>query len=251
MRTNLPHRLALLVGHNTTLRLRDPGHLISYLVMPMVLMLVFSPLYRAALPQGGEAQAVIGMLVMFSVLSLSVVGTALLTERTWRTWNRMRVTPVSVVEMLIGKALPVFVLLVVQQTILIVFGAQVVDMPVTGSFALILSAVCVWSFALLAIGVALASVVRSHGELAAICDVGALTVSALGGALAPITMMPAWAQAVAPVSPGYWAVTMLKAAVAGEADTVARAALILVAVGVVAGVLACIRISRGLKELQG
>ncbi|MEE2041352.1 ABC transporter permease [Nocardiopsis sp. CT-R113] len=251
MRTNLPHRLALLVGHNTTLRLRDPGHLISYLVMPMVLMLVFSPLYRAALPHGGEAQAVIGMLVMFSVLSLSVVGTALLTERTWRTWNRMRVTPVSVVEMLIGKALPVFVLLVVQQTILIVFGAQVVDMPVTGSFALILAAVCVWSFALLAIGVALAGVVRSHGELAAICDVGALTVSALGGALAPITMMPAWAQAVAPASPGYWAVTMLKAAVAGEPDTVARAALILVAVGVVAGALACVRISRGLKELQG
>ncbi|MFJ9554221.1 ABC transporter permease [Nocardiopsis sp. NPDC101807] len=251
MRTDLPHRLALLVGHNTTLRLRDPGHLISYLIMPMVLMLVFSPLYRAALPQGGEAQAVIGMLVMFSVLSLSVVGTALLTERTWRTWNRMRVTPVSVVEMLIGKALPVFVLLVVQQTILIVFGAQVVDMPVTGSFALILSAVCVWSFALLAIGVALAGVVRSHGELAAVCDVGALTVSALGGALAPITMMPVWAQAVAPVSPGYWAVTMLKAAVEGEADTVGRAALILVAVGVVAGVLACIRIGRGLKELQG
>ncbi|MGW8526888.1 MULTISPECIES: ABC transporter permease [Nocardiopsidaceae] len=251
MRTDLPRRLALLVGHNTTLRLRDPGHLISYLVMPMVLMLVFSPLYRAALPRGGEAQAVIGMLVMFSVLSLSVVGTALLTERTWRTWNRMRVTPVSVVEMLIGKALPVFVLLVVQQTILIVFGAQVVDMPVAGSFALILSAVCVWSFALLAIGVALAGVVRSHGELAAVCDVGALTVSALGGALTPIAMMPAWAQAVAPASPGYWAVTMLKAAVAGEADAVARAALVLVAVGAVAGVLACIRIGRGLKELQG
>jgi ABC-2 type transport system permease protein len=251
VRTDLPRRLALLVGHNTTLRLRDPGHLISYLVMPMVLMLVFSPLYRAALPQGGEAQAVIGMLVMFSVLSLSVVGTALLTERTWRTWNRVRVTPVSVVEMLIGKALPVFVLLVVQQTVLIVFGAQVVDMPVTGSFALILSAVCVWSFALLAIGVALASVVRSHGELAAVCDVGALTVSALGGALTPIAMMPAWAQTVAPASPGYWAVTMLKAAVAGEADAVARAALVLVAVGAVAGVLACVRIGRGLKELHG
>jgi len=251
MRTDLPHRLLLLINHNTALRLRDPGHLISYLVMPMVLMLVFSPLYRAALPQGGEAQAVIGMLVMFSVLSLSVVGTALLTERTWRTWNRLRATPVSIVEMLIGKVLPVFVLLVVQQMILIIFGAQVVDMPVTGSPALILAAVCVWSATLLAIGVALAGIVRSHGELAAICDVGALTVSALGGALAPITMMPAWAQTIAPASPGYWAVTMLKAAVAGEPDTVLQAALILMAVAVVAGALACLRISRGLKELQG
>lgn len=251
MRTDLPYRLILLARHNTTLRLRDPGHLISYLVMPMVLMLVFSPLYKAALPRDGEAQAVIGMLVMFSVLSLSVVGTALLTERTWRTWNRLRTTSVSVVEMLIGKALPVFVLLVIQQAILILFGTHVVDMPVTGSFALILFAVCVWSFTLLAIGVALASVVRSHGELAAICDVGALTVSALGGALAPIAMMPAWAQTIAPASPGYWAVTMLKAAVAGESGTVTQTALILIAIGVVAGALACIRISRGLSELQG
>ncbi|UPT20652.1 hypothetical protein FOF52_06465 [Thermobifida alba] len=45
--------------------------------------------------------------------------------------------------------------------------------------------------------------------------------------------------------------TMLKAAVAGEPDTVTQAALILTAVGIVAGALACVRISRGLKELQG
>ncbi|MFD3683625.1 ABC transporter permease [Nocardiopsis sp. NPDC058631] len=142
-------------------------------------------------------------------------------------------------------------LLVVQQMILIVFGAQVVDMPVTGSPALILFAVCVWSAALLAIGVALAGVVRSHGELAAVCDIGALTVSALGGALAPIAMMPAWAQTIAPISPGYWAVAMLKAAVAGESGTVVQAALVLMAVAVVAGALACLRISRGLSEPRG
>ncbi|MCY9783549.1 ABC transporter permease [Nocardiopsis sp. EMB25] len=251
MRTDSVHRLALLIRHNTTLRLRDPGHLISYLVMPMVLMLVFSPLHRAALPEDGEAQAVIGMLVMFSVLSLSVVGTALLTERTWRTWNRLRATPVSIVEMLVGKALPVFVLLVVQQALLLLFGSRVVGMPVTGPLPLILFAVCVWSFVLLAIGVALAGVVRGHGELAAICDVGALVVSALGGALVPISMMPAWAQATAPLSPGYWALAMLRAAVAGDTGTALQASSVLVAVGVVAGALACARISRGIGDLQG
>lgn len=251
MRTDAAHRLALLVRHNMTLRLRDPGHLISYLVMPMVLMLVFNPLYQAALPDGGRAQTVIGLLVMFSVLSLAVVGTSLLTERTWRTWNRLRASPASVVEMLVGKTLPVLVLLVVQQGLLLLFGSQVVGMPVTGAFPLILFAVCVWSFALLAIGVALAGFVRSHGELAAICDVGALTVSALGGALAPLSMMPAWAQAIAPLSPGHWAVTMLKAAVAGDAGTVFQAAGVLVLVGLVTGAVACVLIGRGLGDLRG
>ncbi|MFD6951564.1 ABC transporter [Nocardiopsis sp. TSRI0078] len=251
MRTDTARRLALLVRHNTVLRLRDPGHLVSYLVMPMVLMLVFSPLYQAALPDGGRAQAVIGMLVMFSVLSLSVVGTALLTERTWRTWNRLRASPASVVEMLVGKALPVFVLLVLQQGLLLLFGSRVVGMPVTGTFALILLSVCVWSFALLAVGVALAGFVRSHGELAAVSDVGALAVSALGGALAPISMMPAWAQALAPLSPGHWAMAMLGAAVAGDTGTALRAALVLVLVGVAAGALACVRVNRGFGDLRG
>ncbi|NYH55019.1 MULTISPECIES: ABC transporter permease [Nocardiopsis] len=251
MRADTARRLTLLVRHNMVLRLRDPGHLVSYLVMPMVLMLVFSPLYQAALPGGGRAQAVIGMLVMFSVLSLSVVGTALLTERTWRTWNRLRASPASGVEMLVGKALPVFALLVLQQGLLLLFGSQVVGMPVTGTFALVLLAVCVWSFALLAIGVALAGFVRSHGELAAVSDVGALAVSALGGALAPISMMPAWAQALAPLSPGYWAVAMLGAAVSGDTGTVLRTALVLALVGVAAGALACFRIGRGIGDLRG
>jgi ABC-2 type transport system permease protein len=251
VRTDTVHRLALLVRHNTVLRLRDPGHLVSYLVMPMVLMLVFSPLYQAALPDGGRAQSVLGMLVMFSVLSLSVVGTALLSERTWRTWNRLRASPASVVEMLVGKALPVFVLLVLQQGLLLLFGSRVVGMPVTGPPALVLFAVCVWAFALLAVGVALAGLVRGHGELAAVCDVGALVVSALGGALAPVSMMPAWAQAAAPFSPGYWAMTMFGAAVAGDTAAVLRPALVLTAVGVVAGTLACARVGRGVGDLRG
>jgi ABC-2 type transport system permease protein len=60
--------------------------------MPMVLMLVFKPLYSPT-AAGGATQGVIGLLVMFSVLALSIVGTATMTERTWHTWDRLRTTP--------------------------------------------------------------------------------------------------------------------------------------------------------------
>ncbi|MFF0767419.1 hypothetical protein ACFYUK_00890 [Nonomuraea wenchangensis] len=49
---------------------------------------------------------------------------------------------------------------------------------------------------LLAIGSALASIVRSHGELGAACDIGALAVSTLGRSFAPVEAMPQWARAV-------------------------------------------------------
>jgi ABC-2 type transport system permease protein len=147
----------------------------------MVLMLVFKPLYGGTV-RDGSTQAVTGMLVMFSVLSLSIVGTATLSERTWRTWDRLRTTPATAVESLAGKAIPVFVILAVQQGVLLAYGSLVVGMPVSGTPGLLVLAVAVWGFALQAIGTAVAALVRSQGELSAVCDIGALAVSALGGA---------------------------------------------------------------------
>lgn len=233
----MPYRLAILTRHNLLLRLRDPSHLISYLVMPMVLMLVFKPLY------GEAVQPVTGLLVMFSVLSMADVATATLTERVWHTWDRLRVTRARVFEMVLGKALPVFAILLVQQALLLVYGTAVVGMRPAGPLWPIALAVFAWCFALLGLGTAVAAVVRSHGELSAVCNIGALAVSALGGALVPVAMMPGWAQAIAPFSPGYWATTMLQSAVRGQAAPAAAA--ILISLGLATGTFACWRLKRG------
>jgi ABC-2 type transport system permease protein len=74
----------------------------------------------------------------------------------------------------------------------------------------------VWSTTLLAAGSLLATLVRSHSQLAVLTDIGAIAISTLGGALLPLSMMPAIAQHAAPASPGYWAISMLKAAVRGH-----------------------------------
>jgi ABC-2 type transport system permease protein len=89
--------------------------------------------------------------------------------------------------------------------------------------------VTAWSFALLCVGTAIAGVVRSQGELSTLGNIAALSVSALGGALVPYALMPGWAQAVAPVSPGYWATTMLQAAVRGDLAGTAGPAAVLAA----------------------
>jgi ABC-2 type transport system permease protein len=250
MRSDAAHRLAVLVRHNLLLRLRDPRHLISYVVMPMALMVAFEPLY-GRLGAGGETQTVIGMLVMFSTLSVMVVGTGLLTERIWQTWDRLRVTPASVTELLLGKAIPVFGLLLCQQTLLIVFGTTVVGMRIAAPLALVGLAVLVWSCTLVALGSLLAVLVRSHGELSAASDVGALTLSILGGAFAPVATMPAWLQVIAPFSPGYWAITLYHAAVDNRVGTALTATAILGAVTLLAATLAWTRVNRGLAPLRG
>ncbi|MEV4173305.1 ABC transporter permease [Nonomuraea sp. NPDC049709] len=241
---NAVYRISALARHNLIIRLRDPGQMISYVAMPMVLMLVLKPLYVRAL-DGGATQVATGLMVMFSVFAISLAGNSILSERTWRTWDRLRVSKAPAFELLVGKTLPLFVVMIAQQAILVVYGCLAIGLPVPPAPSLVLLSIAIWAFALLAIGAALATLVRSHGELSVISDVGALTLSSLGGALVPLSLMPDWAQTAAHVSPGYWALTMMQAAVRGDAAAILLPAAILLAIGLLAGLFAARRLTRG------
>lgn len=233
--------------HNTIIRVRDPGQIISYIVMPMILMLVLKPLYERAVSgaNGGAIQVVTGLLVMFSVFAIAVAGNSILVERNWQTWDRLRQSRASSAEMLIGKTIPIFAVMSFQQILLFVYGCLVIGLPIPPSLPYVALAIAVWAFALLAVGAAVATVARSAGELGVICDVGALVLSSMGGALVPLSIMPGWAQAGAHASPGYWALLMMKAAVRGDASGVLGPAAVLTALGLVAGTFAVHRLTRG------
>ncbi len=239
-------RIAVLVRHNLALVAREPGPMISRIVMPVAIVLVLRPLYTSAL--GGQArgtsQAVVGMLVMFSLLGMSVVGNAVLSERTWHTLDRLRATPAGPVELLAGKAVPVLLLVVVQQAVVLALGVSALGLRVA-SYGLLALAVGAWAVTLLCTGAAIAMLVRSHAELSAVTDIGSMVFTCLGGALVPLAAMPGWARAVAPASPGYWAMRDLRAALAGDAHTTFTSTAVLVGVAAVAATVAWLRLVRG------
>ena len=243
------YRTGALVKHNLILRLRDPAQLISYLVTPMVLMLLLKPLYTKALyagaQGGGIVQTVTGQVVMFSVFAMAIVGNAIFVEREWRTWDRLRASRATQAELLIGKSVPVFAVLLLQQAVLIGYGCLVISMPVPKSLGLLAFAVVVWGLTLMSMGSALATVVRSRGDLMMASDVGSITVSALGGALLPVSLMPGWARDVAPFSPGYWGLSMIRTAVDGQTADTLRSALVCLGITLVAGAFASYRLARG------
>lgn len=240
-------RVTALVRHNATLLLREPGPVISRLVQPLVLIMLMHPLYTAALaadgPQAGTVQVVTGMLVMFSLLALSVVGTGVMTERSWRTWDRLRATPARPAELLGAKAVPAFALLLVLQAEVIGFGMAAFGLRVPDP-ALLALAVAAWALALLGIGMALGAVLRSQSELNVAYDIGGIVFSALGGALIPSGELPGWARAAAPASPGYWAMGALRSALGGQAGATLRDGCVLAGVAAAASALAAWRMSR-------
>jgi ABC-2 type transport system permease protein len=106
--------------------------------------MLMRPLYMAALArygrQAGTSQVVTGMLVLFSLLALSVVGGAIMSERAWRTWDRLRASPARAGELLFGKAVPALAMLAAQQAVVISFGVVVFGRYVR-SVALVAAAV--------------------------------------------------------------------------------------------------------------
>jgi ABC-2 type transport system permease protein len=238
------YRIGAIAKHNVIIRRRDPGQLITYIALPMVLMIFLKPLYVRVV-DGGDVQVVTGLLVMFSVFAIAIVGSSILVERHWMTWDRLRQTRASATEMLLGKTIPLFVAMVIQQSVLMVYGCLVIGMPMPRSIGYVAIAIVVWAFCLLAVGAALATLARSLGELGVISDVGAITLSSLGGSLVPLSILPGWVQGAAHISPGYYALKMLQAAVRGDFTGVMEPALVLLALGVVAGTFAVRRLTRG------
>jgi ABC-2 type transport system permease protein len=238
-------RLTALIRHNTMLLLREPGPLLSRLMMPLVFIVILRPLYQAAQgPAAGTRQAVAGSLVTFSLLALSIVGSAIMSERVWATWNRIHATAARPAEVLVGKALPVMGALLAQQILVLAFGILAFDLVITDPLPLVAVLLC-WTLALLAMGAMLGVLVRSLSELALAHDIGGMVLSSLGGALAPLTSMPQWVQELAPVSPGYWAIRGLLSTMRGDPADVLPACGALLGFACVAAGCAALRVRRG------
>lgn len=238
-------RTAALVRHNARLAARDPGPLISRLAMPVVMLVLLQPFYRATLPttEEGITQATTGMMVMFSMLAVSIVGTAVLNERLWHTWNRLRATPARPAEILIGEVACPFAIFLLQQAIVVITAVAIFDLHVTAP-ALLLAAMVTWGITLLCCGALLGTTMRTPGSISAVQDVCGLLFTAIGGVLVPLAVLPHWVQVVAPLSPGYWGHTMLRSAVQGDAVHTARAAAVLAVIAGLTGGLACWRVTR-------
>lgn len=237
-------RSLLLIRHNLLLLAREPGPMLSRIGMPLVLITALRPLYTAALGEAGAAQAVTGMLILFSMLGISIIASGIFSERVWGTVDRLRATPVRPAQIIVGKMMPYGVVLLAQQAVIVGYGVLVLDVPVRRPDLLLLASLA-WAAALLCAGAALATIVRGYAELSAVVDIGGLFLTVLSGAMVPLALMPEWLRSIAPASPGYWAFQGIGSAMAGQPATTLRCVAVLTAVAALLGAAAAWRITCG------
>ena len=221
-------RLAAEVRHQTTLLARDPGPMIGYLVMGLLLITVTRPLYialdrlGAAPAAAGTDQATAGMAVMFSLFALKIGAAHLLNERTWHTWDRLRSSPASFGEILAGKSVPILIAVLGQQALLFGVSAAAFGLHPAAGWPALAACALAWSACVLLLGVGASTLARTPAQLSAAGDIFALLTTVLGGALVPVALLPGWLRAIAPASPGYWALAAYHGALTGSASQLGR-----------------------------
>lgn len=207
----VPSRILAIARNDFELLRQDLTAPVILLVMPLVVAAFVEPAVTPILRHegwphvGGAAQAVPGMALLFSFYMVAFAGTNFYREFIWTTWDRLRSLPLTRAELMIGKLAPAFVLLAVQQAILLGAGFVFFNLRLHGSAAgLVLISVAFIIFLTTFIFVTVA-LCRTLQQLLAVTNLSAILFAAIGGALTPVKTLPSWAAVVAPISPIYWA----------------------------------------------
>lgn len=196
---------------------RDPAFLIVFTVMPLLFMAFNREVVGAALLVTGDVPAgsdlsevgaqflVPGSTVLFSGFLVGNIGFGVFREHGWGTWERLRASVLSPMELMAGKAVVPILTSAFQLTVLLGGGALLFGMGIDGSVAAYVLVAMALGLTQVALGFMLLSLCRSVMQLNAISNAGAMLLGGLGGALTPVEMLPSWAQAIAPAAPTYWA----------------------------------------------
>jgi len=209
----------LVFTRQVTLVLRNPVWLIVGIFQPLCFLLLFGPLLKG-MPQlgGGNAYKVFvpGLLIQLAMFGTMFVGFALIAELRAGVIERMRVTPVSRLALLLGRCARDVLSLLVQSAILVAlalpFGLDVRVGDLALAFAML--ALIGLLFSSFSYGVAL--VVRSEDALAPLLNSVTIPLLLLSGILLPLTLGPAWLRAIARWNPFSWSVDAARALFAGD-----------------------------------
>jgi ABC-2 type transport system permease protein len=192
--------------------LRNPVWVIIGLVQPLLYLLLFAPLLKSiasvrGFPPGGAYNVFVpGLLIQLGLFGATSVGFGLIHELRIGVIERMRVTPVSRLALLLGRALRDVVTLIVQSLIIILLSLPFgLTIHVTGMLVILaLLALIGLLFASLSYAVALW--LKSEDSYAPLVFSVTLPLLLLSGVLLPMSLAPNWLRAIALADPLSYAV---------------------------------------------
>jgi len=139
--------------------------------------------------------------VLAMILSLILPALSIARERELGTFDQLLVTPVSPMEIIVGKTLPALLigsLIAVVMMLAAVFGFRV---PFTGSAALLATSLLLFITSVVGIGLAVSSICQTQQQAILGAFMLAVPVVLTSGFATPVENMPVWLQYAAEANP--------------------------------------------------
>ncbi len=207
----------LIYQRSLTLSLRNPVWVIMGIIQPILYLLLFGPLLTnvakmPGFPAGGAFNVFVpGILVMTALFGSGFVGFGLCDELREGVIERMVVTPMSRMAMLLGRSLRDVSLLLAQALLLvglsIPFGLELNIGGVAVGFAML----ALVGLMISPVSYTLALVLKSEDSLAPVVNGVTLPLLLLSGVMLPMSLAPDWLQTLAKVNPLYHTVAAMRA----------------------------------------
>jgi ABC-2 type transport system permease protein len=197
--------------------LRNPAWVVIGVLQPVLYLVLFAPLLKSiasvqGFPPGGAYNVFVpGLLIQLGMFGAAGVGFSLIAELRAGVVERFRVTPVSRLALLLGRALRDILMLLMQATILIVLSLPFgLSIHFTGVLV-VLGLVGLLGLLMASISYACALWLKSEDSFAPLIFTATLPLLLLSGVLLPLTLAPSWLRAIAAANPLSYAVDAARA----------------------------------------
>jgi ABC-2 type transport system permease protein len=154
----------------------------------------------------GLIQAVAGTAILMLLFSVAGVGTSILEEKENGTINRLLYSPLKGSTILYSKMLFAFFISILQLTTMFIFAWLVLNMDMSVNIPGLILMITATSFAVSSLGIFLAAVAKTRQQAQNLSIIIILVMSAIGGSMIPLFIMPAILQKIALLSVNYWGI---------------------------------------------
>jgi ABC-2 type transport system permease protein len=205
-----PKRTSAIVAHELRILAGDPLPIMVLVVFPLILTAFLKPTFALALAAhgfsraNGAEQVVPGQAVVNGFYIVGMTSFAFFADYGWNTWDRLRASPATSAEIIVGKAVPRLAVSAMQFLAIFAISVPLFHLHSRGPLTALIPLVAAFATCLVMLGVMVTALCRTIQQVNAFAMGGLVLFGAIGGALVPIQVLPGWARAVAPVTPTYW-----------------------------------------------
>ncbi len=207
----------LVFQRNLGLTLGNPAWTVIGLVQPILYLLLFAPLLKPIVqtpgfPSGGAYNIFVpGLLIQLGLFGTAFVGFTRIAELRYGLVERLQVTPVSRLALLLGRALRDILILLIQSLLLVLLSLPFgLDIHPAG-LLVVLGLIALIGLLMASCSYALALWLKSEDAFAPLLTTVTLPLLLLSGVLLPLTLAPAWLRHIAAVNPLSYAVDAARA----------------------------------------